>query len=136
MEKNYKEALDNICDLIKLAKQSPMAYKYLLYEVKVVILANSDEEPEFNQEDLSFHPNGKCGCIRLGDDYIFGIRCDHLMWMEGNCEGVESFWGKDDDLDLKADDPLRTGYFSIIISGNHKGKFIQKLIVFHKKANK
>ena len=71
MGKNYKEALDNICDLIKLAKQSPMAYKYLLYEVKVVNIANSDEDPEFNQEDLSFH----------------------------------------------------------------KGKFIQKLIVFHKKAN-
>lgn len=71
MGKNYKEALDNICDLIKLAKQSPMAYKYLLYEVKVVNIANSDEDPEFNQEDLSFHPNGKCGCIRMGDDYIF-----------------------------------------------------------------
>ena len=136
MEKNYKEECDLIHDLIRLAKHSPMAYKLLLHEVEVVDLANSDEEPDFNQDELSFHPNGKCGCIRMGDDYLFGIRCDHLMWMEGNCEGVESFWRKEDDLDLTAEDPITTGYFSIIVSGNHKGYFMQKLIIFHKKANK
>ena len=24
----------------------------------------------------NFHPNGKCGCVELDDDYLFGIRCN------------------------------------------------------------
>ncbi len=136
MEKNYKEEIGLIRDLIKLAKHSPMANKYILHEVEVVNLANSNEAPEFNQEDFSFHPNGKCGCIRMGDDYLFGIRCEHLIWMEGNCEGLESFWNGGDDMDLTANDPIRTGHNVIVVSGNHKGYFMQKLIVFHDKENK
>ena len=136
MEKNYEEKFDLIRDLIRLAKHSPMANKYILHEVEVINLANSDEAPEFNQEDFSFHPNGKCGCVRMGDDYLFGIRCDHLIWMEGNCEGVESFWEVGDNFDSTDEDPFINGHYSILISGNHKGYFKQKLIIFHKKANK
>lgn len=32
---------------------------------------------------IDFHPNGVSGCIKLPDDYYAGIRCDHLMYMEG-----------------------------------------------------
>lgn len=52
------------------------------------------------ETDLMFHPNGKTGCITVDDDYIFGIRCDHLVWIEGYSE----IFGN--------------GYLAI---GNHKG---------------
>ena len=131
MERDYRAELKQIQDLIKLAKQSKMAFEFLENEVEIIPLANINEEPEFNQDDLSFHPNGKCGCITVGDDYIFGIRCSHLIWFEGNCEGFESFW-KDKDSDLTKDH-FSELFHSIMICGNHKGIYMQKLIVFHKR---
>lgn len=72
------------------------------------------------QENLSFHPNGKSGCIISKDDYIFGIRCCYLMWAEGFCEGNEGFW-TDNDQSFRA----------ILIYGNHKGSLRMRLIIFH-----
>ena len=72
------------------------------------------------REQFSFHPNGNTGCIQVDDDYIFGIRCNHLIWMEGYCEGVEFWW---EENDRKWD--------SILICGNHKGYFRIKMIVIH-----
>lgn len=40
-------------------------------------------EDEIDPEDMGFHPNGCCGCVTLGDEEIFGIRCDHLLWLVG-----------------------------------------------------
>ncbi len=111
MDRNSKEELELVYDLIKLAKQSKMAFKYLLNEVEVIPFENFDEDSAFNQDDFSFHPNGECGCITLDDDYIFGIRCNHLIWYEGECEIPECD--------------------AIMVCGNHKGIFVQKLIVFH-----
>lgn len=53
-------------------------------------------------DELSFHPNGKCGCITLNDESMFGIRCNHLMWAEGWLEGAENNQ-------------------TILVYGNHKG---------------
>lgn len=61
---------------------------------------------------MSFHPNGRCGCINVADDYIYGIRCDHLIWMDGWFEGC-----------------LSPG---ILLIGNHKGCNIMSALIFYK----
>lgn len=75
--------------------------------------------------DTSFHPNGKCGCVELDDDYLFGIRCNHLIWIDGRCEGIEPFWTKEDHEEGK--------YESILLIGNHKGLVETRLLIFHSK---
>ena len=60
------------------------------------------------EPDDSFHPNG-AGCILLNDDYLFGIRCDHLIWID--------YW------DLY-------GYKTLLI-GNHKGGTNIKVITYN-----
>ena len=72
-----------------------------------------------DSEGSDFHPNGNCGCVELDDDYLFGIRCDHLMWMEGNVED-NYLWTKDlDSEDARA----------ILVCGNHKGLFMSYIIL-------
>ncbi len=123
-------------DLQTLAKSSVMACKLLDNEVELIPLeTNPSEEMSFNQEDFAFHPNGNCGCITMGDDYIFGIRCNHLMWMEGNCEGLEDFWNANDHQVLEKTQDQDELFHAILITGNHKGLFMQKLIVFHAKED-
>lgn len=39
-------------------------------------------------QEGSFHPDGCCGCVVMPDEYICGIRCDHLIWMTGEHEQV------------------------------------------------
>lgn len=111
MEQNYKKKLKLVYDLIQLASQSKMANRMLLHEVEVVDLVNVEMDPIHATEYFSFHPNGECGCLKIGDDYIFGIRCSHLVWFEGECEDEKSN--------------------VIIVCGNHKGLYMQKMIVFH-----
>ena len=88
---------------------------------------------ELKVHDLTFHPNGNCGCILLDDAYAFGIRCDHLMWAEGNCEGVEGFWTDDDHkiADEKLGRKEHNIYNAILVYGNHKGGLFVNLLVFH-----
>lgn len=107
-------------ELEELAEHSPLAKQFVdrnLFEhCKLITLANCVGGIEINNlhEGFSFHPYGDCGCIELPDDYMFGIRCDHLMWSDGACEGTEEFL---------------PGYCpSILIYGNHKGHFTMKLI--------
>lgn len=59
--------------------------------------------------EMTFHPNGKCGCIELEDDYFLDIKCDHLMWMDGNVEDEK--WSK-----------------AVLVCGNHKGFMKARLI--------
>lgn len=96
----------------------------------------------YNDESLSFHPNGKCGCIELDDSNIFGIRCNHLIWAEGWCEGVEDFWSNsfngvdesDADADIDIDErEADVDYEAILVFGNHKGELVAKLIAFQPK---
>ena len=96
-------------DIEKLALVSEMAKKHK-DNYKVIELG------DFNSfQDFAFHPNGNCGCILVEDDYIFGIRCDHLIWVEGSCEDIECEDGKD----------------VIIVFGNHKGSIRINFIVFN-----
>ena len=87
-------------DFESLKIESGMAYRHTAYSIK-----------EVDIYDTTFHPNGECGCISLFDEYMFGIRCNHLMWAEG--------WIEDED---QSD--------AILIYGNHKGEVVTKLIVF------
>lgn len=91
-------------DLTVLAHYSDMAKEMVVSDKKVCI---SEIDSISN---TGFHPNGKCGCINLNDDYLFGIRCDHFMWTE--------FWTEDD-------------FAVIIIYGNHKGSLISKCIMMY-----
>lgn len=115
-------------DLEKLVKVSDMAKLFTDNEkCELVEIFNMGdiEEPEF-----SFHPNGKCGCIELNDDYLFGIRCNHLMWAEGSCEGVENcFEGLEESNDIE--DYIKTINNTILFYGNHKGTFCMYLLVYY-----
>ena len=55
----------------------------------------------------SFHPDGHCGCVLGHDEYVFGSRCDHLIWMDGEDEHNGP---------------------SVLIVGNHKGCLIMSLL--------
>jgi len=111
-------------DIEKLAICSQMARKYgSNYEIIDV-----DDYNKHHLDTLSFHPNGNCGCILLDDDYAFGIRCNHLLWAEGSCEGIEYFWTEDDHANKEYD-----AYKSILVCGNHKGGLSTKLLVLHEK---
>lgn len=65
------------------------------------ILNNYDDDCIDDEVKYGFHPDGRSGCINLNDDYLFGIRCDHLIWMTGE---HEYFAGR-----------------GVLLLGNHKG---------------
>lgn len=116
-------------DIEKLALCSEMAKKYgSSYEL--VEIADCFG---YKVDDLTFHPNGKSGCILLDDDYAFNIRCDHLMWAEGWCEPNEKFWTENDHkiAEKKFELGEHDVYNTILIYGNHKGSLYIKLLVFH-----
>ena len=107
MEETYKQ------DLLLLATHSEFARKYAFdketYETKCLVkrlnervkdLSNLFGWYDDNVADPTdyFHPINS-GCIILDDDYLFGIRCNHLIWI--------------DYYDL---DSLKT-----LLIGNHKG---------------
>lgn len=118
-------------DIEKLAICSEMARKYgSNYEIIDV-----EEYNKLHADALSFHPNGNCGCILLDDDYAFDIRCDHLLWAEGSCEGIEYFWTEDDHniAEEKSKRNEYDFYKSILVCGNHKGGLSTKLLVLHEK---
>lgn len=67
-------------------------------------------DSEVDPEDMGFHPNGGCGCVTRDDEEIFGIRCDHLMWLTGDHEYLGD--GKD----------------GVLLLGNHKGTLFTKYL--------
>lgn len=90
-------------DFITLAKYSDMAEEMIKSDKNVYVT-----EVKSTILDSDFHPNGKCGCIELNDEYFLGIRCDHLMWTE--------FWTEND-------------FNIILVYGNHKGNLTCKCIM-------
>ena len=60
------------------------------------------------QDDCTFHPNGKTFTMILGDDYFLGIRCDHLVFIEGSRE-----YGPGT---------------AFLVIGNHKGITVMKIL--------
>lgn len=73
-----------------------------------------------------FIPNGKCGCIVIDDDYLFGIRCNHLMWMEGKVRKnfLVKHCGAEPDDSL----PEHCCVKCLMVFGNHKGIFMMNLV--------
>lgn len=65
-------------------------------------------------EDMSFHPDGQCGCCPVDTDEAFGIRCIRLMWMTGEHE-------------LFGNDGSRCSR-GVMVIGNHKGKLVIKYL--------
>ena len=102
------ESIEKLAIVCEYAKQFVKRGDYETFDIR-----NFDGT---YKECISFHPNGKCGCIELNDDYMFGIRCEHLIWAEGMCEGIEPFLvGKDKKT-------------VILVYGNHKGTLVAKLL--------
>lgn len=62
----------------------------------------------------TFHPKN-AGCIVLSDDYLFGIRCDHLIWI---------------DYEDWEDNAPKT-----LLIGNHKGIAVFRTITYNKKLS-
>ena len=106
-------------DLLLLAEHSDLAKSMLNNYSKIryydIFTYGSDVSYDYS----TFHPNGKCGCIEVDDDYLFGIRCNHLMWSEGEVESAEPCVKEDEWKD------------AILIYGNHKGGLEIKLIISH-----
>ena len=103
----------------KLSEVSDMAKQMLEQTSTRIVLLRSNYGTYTNE--FSFHPNGKGGCINLENEYMFGIRCDHLMWSEGEVEGVEDFMEGIENTNV------------ILIFGNHKGSFCEELLTFSEK---
>ena len=109
--------------LIKLQQVSEMAKKFTdINKLNVATVYYGAGMDDFCTE-FSFHPNGKCGCIGLKDENFLGIRCNHLMWAEGSCEGWD-FCFKDKDYN---DETYKN---VIIIYGNDKGCFTLSVIFY------
>ena len=88
---DYKKSLEI------LAVHSNIAKKILNNELEII--------EDNNYSD--FHPSNVCGCILLNDDYLFSIRCEHLMWIDG--------WSD-------------THGECVFICGNHKGNTLGFII--------
>ena len=119
--------------LLELAKQSKMFREHFKNKKNKFTIVNLYSNVEtIDTTELSFHPNGQCGCIELDDDNLLGIRCNHWMWAEGTCEGIENFW-KDCDRDFWYfhTEFVKEPYQAIMFYGNHKGTLVIKLLVLH-----
>ncbi len=63
--------------------------------------------PAYEDNNSAFHPDGCSGCILSNDEPVFGIRCNHLIWMTG---------------DHETDGP------GVLLVGNHKGSLTMALL--------
>ena len=98
-------------DLEKLAVCSELAKGLDPEMCELIYMYNGGRrDPYTDIGQVTFHPNGKSGCILAYDEYIFGIRCDHLMWSEGYFEGLETPGFE-----------VRPGELGYMLYGNHKG---------------
>ena len=107
-----------------------MSKKFLTKEEVEKLVASSKYANELNEAEMglftirdydvinygdcdpedSFHPNGNTSCIYLEDDYCLGIRCNHLILMDGKLDG---------------------GFQPcILILGNHKGNNRIRLVEY------
>lgn len=93
-----------------------------LEDVRVMVMVDGDAtNPKADLIEGSFHPNGASGCILMHDEYLCGIRCDHLMWLSGWCEHV----GKNV-YDPETGTYLENG--CLLLVANHKGVLVVSLV--------
>ena len=110
-------------DYTKLSQVSEVAMKLKGKPYKLITIRYWLKDGVYS-DLLTFHPNGKCGCVLLDDEYMFGIRCDHLMWADGTIEGTFEPFINDNTLDD-----------AVLLYGNHKGQLITKMLIFESEKN-
>lgn len=111
---DIKESYNKLSEFSEIAKK--------MIEQSSSRIVNIRNSMSITTEDITFHPNGNCGSIKLDDETMFGIRCDHLIWAEGTCEGTETFMDG-----IKNKD-------AILVCGNHKGGLVIELLTFSRKS--
>ena len=62
---------------------------------------------DYEEGNSAFHPDGCSGLILADDETVFGIRCNHLIWMTGNHDSFGP---------------------SVLLVGNHKGSLSMSIL--------
>lgn len=73
----------------------------------ITLVSSAGMAPAYEDNNSAFHPDGCSGCILSNDEPVFGIRCNHLIWMTG---------------DHETDGP------GVLLVGNHKGSLTMALL--------
>lgn len=131
----FKHSLENLAKhskLVETCQNAGMKSKIFCLDdpTSREKIVNFDFDPY-----ITFHPTG-CGMIELEDDYLFDIRCNHCIFIEGYCEGdetdweCESVWWTDDFEVCQNENSWRNAFPAVLIQGNHKGAFRQFIICF------
>ena len=96
----------------------------------VVVRVLADYDRPIDEEEGAFHPDGGCGCVVMDDDYICGIRCDHLIWMTGWHEYHNRHQSRKFDKVKNWDNrPGSDDYDCLLLVGNHKGIVEMRLVL-------
>lgn len=98
---------------------------------KFFILEFEEDGDDFGPYDI-FHPKDITGVIQLRDDYMFGLRCDHLVYVEGvsHLYGITLHYDDKDSIKvkelLKYLDNIKgeVAHNSILLIANHKLRLI------------
>ena len=98
----------------KLIAVSDVAKSFIGKKLYVYPITGFGAKGDKCYDEFNFHPNGKCGCIEMNDDYLFGIRCNHFMWADGYLEHRPFY-----QTESSEENPLND---CIMIYGNHKGR--------------
>ena len=114
LDETIGKDVEKLAEYSKLAKFLQLKHEFVEKQKYALI-----HDPLID-DIFTFHPNGNCGCIELGDNYLFGICCDHLMWAEGWCEGEEKYF---EDPTGRYEDTL-----AVLVYGNHKGQLSSRLL--------
>ena len=125
-------------EIEKLSEVSETA-KDILKGTPLLFKCSLTGETEIGSENsffYSFHPNGKTGCIDLPDDYMLGIRCNHLIWIDGYCECVcwenADIYTTEEDFETVSkkmtDADSILGNKCVLLVGNHKGILVFNLL--------
>ena len=130
----YINDISNYGDVATLRMFSPVARNNA--GNKFVILEFEDCD-DFGPYDI-FHPKDVTGVIQLRDDYMFGLRCDHLVYIEGisHLYGITLHYDDRDYVNakefLKYLDNVKGEcvHNSILLIANHKGSLVLRLIIF------
>ena len=102
--------MDQFKNYLKTLQFSGCPWKPKEYKNTKTVTLYDGYSTDIDPENMEFHPSGCCGCCVVPDDYIFGIRCDHLMWFTGEHER----FGDDNG--------------GVLLMGNHKGRLVLKFL--------
>lgn len=133
--KYINNTLDYYGDMVTLRMFSPVARnnagkKFFIFEFE-------EDGDDFGPYDI-FHPKDATGVIQLRDDYMFGLRCDHLVCIDGvsHLYGINLHYDNNDSvkanecLEYLAEVKGECAHNSILLIANHKGSLVLRLIIF------